>query len=377
MCTKCSGCGETIFDILFLECSNGHCKKLFDLKCLAIKPEVFEAYSEGEKMHWICPECVCSYPKRTNTDSPVRSNTPTMNKTYTSNNDNVNTQRGSGKAASKVDINVKILEELREFRSEVRDRLDKQEKEIQMLIQMVFSSKIDLTELSQNLRVVEEKSKEVVITENQIEKLANMHNETQKMTEKHLRSFAEVLGKKQEIKNRVIKSTSLKGGATKLTKPAVNNPTTSKHGSSNIITQVQHCDLEEEVFEEKGKEDDNWIHVSNKKEKRRSKNVGRGQNTTINTLQASERKKHLHVWRLHPDTSNDTLSAHIKNVCGEDVLPVIERIQHKSERGYASFRVTVSEGAYPKLCQPDAWPLNTEFSEWIWFRKSTNRSNEP
>lgn len=89
-------------------------------------------------------------------------------------------------------------------------------------------------------------------------------------------------------------------------------------------------------------------------------------------IQATERKKHLHVWRLSTETTVEKLISHVKGTCGSDVFVKIEKIKHKTQRDYASFIITVPESAYEKLFQPDIWPVNTEFSEWIWFRKSSS-----
>ena len=48
----------------------------------------------------------------------------------------------------------------------------------------------------------------------------------------------------------------------------------------------------------------------------------------------------------------------------------------KSERDYASFRVGVTLSNFEKLCDPEIWPVNVEYSEWIWFRPNTN-PNQP
>lgn len=126
------------------------------------------------------------------------------------------------------------------------------------------------------------------------------------------------------------------------------------------------------------KEDSNkqgWT-VQNKKGNRRlsGNDIRKGQNTSLTALKGAERKKYLHVWRLHPDTTLDAVTNHIKDVCGSDVVTKIERIKHKTERDYASFIVGVPEQMFTKLNQSEVWPLNAEFSEWIWFRKSERKT---
>ncbi|CAH4037344.1 unnamed protein product [Pieris brassicae] len=50
----------------------------------------------------------------------------------------------------------------------------------------------------------------------------------------------------------------------------------------------------------------------------------------------------------------------------------IEKINHKTERDYASFIIGVPESEYNVLCQPENWPVNIECYDWVWFRRSTN-----
>lgn len=99
--------------------------------------------------------------------------------------------------------------------------------------------------------------------------------------------------------------------------------------------------------------------------------INRGGNTEIKALKVVERKKYLHVWRLEKSTSEESLKEHVKGVLGVDAEISVEKVKQKTERDYASFRVGVNEGSFDKICNPDMWPLNVEYSEWIWFRRST------
>lgn len=126
------------------------------------------------------------------------------------------------------------------------------------------------------------------------------------------------------------------------------------------------------------KVDDNsnndWIEV--KKNNRRSNAIRKGGNNSISSLKAVERRKFLHVWRLNKSTSEDDLKEHIKQTLGRDSEVVIEKLKPKTERDYASFRIGVTLSHFEKLCDPEIWPVNVEYSEWIWFRPNTT-PNQP
>lgn len=93
-------------------------------------------------------------------------------------------------------------------------------------------------------------------------------------------------------------------------------------------------------------------------------------------IQGSERKKHLHVWRLKKDTTTESLEEHVKNICGQGIAISVEKIKHKTERDYSSFIIGVPESKYDVLCQPENWAVNIEFCEGVWFRKTTNKPNK-
>lgn len=117
-----------------------------------------------------------------------------------------------------------------------------------------------------------------------------------------------------------------------------------------------------------------WTEV--RKNNRRSNAIKKGGNNSISSLKAVERRKFLHVWRLNKSTTEEDLREHIKATLGRDSEITIEKLKPKTERDYASFRVGVTLSNFEKLCDPEIWPINVEYSEWIWFRPNTN-PNQP
>lgn len=398
-----------------MKCSSESCNKLYDLKCLAIEQQLFDDFTEEHKEQWVCPECHCANPKRNNADTPVR--TPGMTKKGTTSVDcNVNMQRGSRSKvyARQTEGETELLVELRAFRKEVTSRLDNQDKAIKQLQDLFYSIKTDLNEMQTKMRVIEEKidcdykqnttidgvrgryllSKniETIVTKEQPEVTSAI------MDEKNKKTYAGVSGGRNKSDEKISQS-----GATKLVRSGFGTPIdtlesivistqvnnhrkNSKGGAtkivqeppierneSNILTQSSETDRKEEENE------DNWILVRNRQKRLQSKEIVRGQNTSITQIQAIERLKYLHVWRLHPETTVEKLSTYVKDVCGFEAK--VEKVNHKTERGYASFIISGSEKVYNQLSQPSIWPMNTEFCEWIWFRRynkqpyKTNQTN--
>lgn len=116
-----------------------------------------------------------------------------------------------------------------------------------------------------------------------------------------------------------------------------------------------------------------WMEVNNMK---RNNPIKRGGNKSTLLLKAVERKKFLHVWRLDKSTTEDSLNEYIRNVLGNDIDLKIHKIIPRIEKDYASFKIGLSEENYEKLSHPDIWPVNVEFSEWIWFRRSPASEKE-
>lgn len=114
--------------------------------------------------------------------------------------------------------------------------------------------------------------------------------------------------------------------------------------------------------------DNKWIEVINNKNKRKPVKIGG--NISIATLKAVERKRFLHVWRLEKSTTEDQLKEHIKQILGDDNDVLVEKLKPKTDRDYASFKVGATVSNFEKLCDPEVWPVNVEFSEWVWFRPS-------
>lgn len=162
--------------------------------------------------------------------------------------------------------------------------------------------------------------------------------------------------------------------AVAVTEPAPTQPKSSYAAVANKVASVT-LNKEQQVTTEVGS---NWIEVNRNKQVKVLNPVIKGGNSSNLQIKAVERKKHLHLWRLLPETTTDDLTQYIQSVLGKESYVKVDKINHKTERGYASFRVCVSESNFDQLCNPDIWPSNAEFSEWVWFRGPTaNTNNKP
>lgn len=376
-------------NVPFIECSKKTCNKVFELKCLGIPTENFETYSQEYKDQWVCPECVCSQRKPSrNADTPV-SRTSGPASTF-SRSSNVNTQRGSRiKTAESPMTEQKpnLLEEIKDFRLEVMSRLDSQTSLMENMQEIFNCTKNELQELRLYVKVLEQKVDQVFSLEKQMKELSarNQYLEHQINISKKSQPSGETLKCPKEALN-YSEAICKQPANDKRNKTAASPSAVTSSGAMKTVeipmmgevspAEEQKLSTSEVEMNSKADSNEGWNLVRNNKRKFQSKEVKRGQNSSLKDIQAMERKKHLHVWRLHPETTVESLTTHVKQMCGSEVNVKIEKIKHKTERDYSSFIVGIAEGVYHKLCHPDVWPVNAEFSEWIWFRRSTNRPND-
>lgn len=372
---KCSGCEAKLDASFFMECSQERCKKKFHPKCLALTEEKVEAFTQEYKDKWICPECVCAMPKSGNTNTPVRGTT-SISKTV-SPNSWVNTgNRDSRRNTAEIMVNteIQLLDEIREFRWEVKKQLEEQRNEYILLQNRFINTETELKEVKQILKVVQEKANKVEMLETRIKvligenekleaslKKSQVPNQVEQGSKDLALSFSTVVKDKQVVKNNVARECV----ATKSAAILVNKEQThviSEKKSKNIVS------VEKEQPEKEAK----WTTVTRKKNRFSTSDVKKGGNTSDGIdIQGTEKKKYLHVWRLQKDTTVESVEKHVKKIYVEEVPIKVEQIKHKTERDYASFIIGVPASKYEKLCQPESWAVNIEFAEWVWFRRAT------
>lgn len=138
-------------------------------------------------------------------------------------------------------------------------------------------------------------------------------------------------------------------------------------GNFNTLEQGKSC--QQNIVKNPETVDDGWKKVIRKKAKFTAKTAQTGGNSKISSFQAIQKKKFLHVWSLHPDTSEEAIKEHVKSIIDSEDINV-EKIIPKTRRDYSSFRVGIPESQFDKVNNTDSWPVNTQFNEWIWFRPS-------
>lgn len=384
---KCTGCDAVISDILYMKCEQEGCKKLYHLKCLTLTKEKFEAFTEEYKLNWRCPECVCSIPKRDNSETPVRGN-PVINKTHTPSY--VNTERGSRiskKEITDVDSISKIMREIQEFRCEMKLQMEEQIKEYSLLKHRFINTETELQHLRETMKVVQEKVSTVDELEAKIKLLEEKNEQLQvSLSNKQptkVRSEEKIIEENRETRQvsfaKVVKQNEKevtqkqqiyplgKGVDSVATKPTIIKDN-NKIGIQLIKTTEKNDNQEKEEL---------WTIVQQKKKRYPSSQVIKGGSTATATIQGTEKKKFLHVWRLKKDTTVESLEIYVKGICGQEVAVTVEKIKHRTERDYASFIIGVPESIYDKLCKPECWAINIEFCEWVWFRKTPYKSENP
>ncbi|KAJ8722551.1 hypothetical protein PYW07_003731 [Mythimna separata] len=387
MDTKCSGCDDVIKDYLHMQCSSDKCKKNYHSKCLALTEAQFKAFTQDYLNRWICPECVCTTPKTgNNAETPIRGNTM-MHDTFSPSY--VNTERGSGRRNPKertvTDNGNQMLDELREFRLEVKTRLDEQMKESILLRNQLVNTETELKYVKSILKVVQEKANKVDILETRINELLRKNEQLQSMVtntnkkeksetdRKHntpVMSFAKVVTQNQ---TEVIRSLPAKECVAMKSADIAMSRETPKTGNVSFEESVYIKQKERNSGTE-----EKWTVVNRKKNKYPNSEVRKGGSKEPTEIQGTEKFKYLHVWRLQKETTLENLENHVKKLYGEKLVQIkIEKIKHKTERDYASFIIGVPESKYEILCQPESWAVNIEFCEWVWFRRHTNKPKPP
>lgn len=262
------------------------------------------------------------------------------------------------------DVEAALLVELRQFRSDIITPLDSQAKAITQLQHQFLQTKTDLDSLVKVIKVIESK-----VTQTQNYKSQEPIAEA--VTKSSPTTFAEAVTQNTSPN---ILPTNVASNQYSAKTQKVNKRVATKSARSPV--QLNTTDTVPIMYPSKDVDDGannqtGWTTVRNKKFSRVPKDVTVGNNTEIKTILATERKKHLHVWRLHPATTVEAMTNHVKSICGQDVVLKVEKIRHKTERDYSSFIIGVPEQMYSELNKAEVWPVKAEFKEWIWFRGYT------
>ncbi|KAL4705527.1 hypothetical protein ACJJTC_005359 [Scirpophaga incertulas] len=432
MATKCRACNKIVGEQK-MRCSLADCEKDYDLLCLGIQQKDYDLFTADYKRQWVCPECVGTKRKRIDGNTPVRR--PEHNKISPNSDSNVNKQRGSRKKqpeACSVDINFEenVMTFLKEMRMELRDRLDSQERSMKYIKELCYSTRHDMeefktkfdmfseqqstvsTSLHNDLRLLHDRNQSIELLVTKIEESVNINKKSATLSNEHnmsqLLATGDIVGNSARITfNKSVEQHCRATESSNITDTSQSdNKTTQNIEQLNIPsspelsqkwddsvnechTSAKHCSKisnQGEIRKEMGNApcygtilDQQMTASANKTnglirvQKIKAKEVSRGGNTQLSEIKAQERNKYLHVWRLTSDTTVEKLTSYMQKICGSEIDVQIRKLEHKTPRNYSSFVITVPEKTYELICKPEVWPVNTEFAEWIWFRRPTKK----
>lgn len=142
-------------------------------------------------------------------------------------------------------------------------------------------------------------------------------------------------------------------------------PTSAQRAPAQPTSAQRASGLERDTLPPDDNNEREWTTV--RRRERRPLVILRGTAEECHGLTAIERKRFLHIWSLHPDTSEELVLGYTQAVCPA-VVCTAEKLRSKGD--YASFKVGVPESAFDRLHTENAWPLNTSVKEWEFRRKS-------
>ncbi|KAL4709465.1 hypothetical protein ACJJTC_012802 [Scirpophaga incertulas] len=291
-------------------CSQIKCKKRFHFKCLALTKEKFEALTQEHKDQWICPECVCMMPKSCNTNTPVRGTASTSKTSTPSSFVNI-ADRASRRNAGEIIVcdDTQLLDEIQEFRLEVKSQLEEQRKQYILLQSRFINIETELREKN-----IEEASLKNNQLSNQVKQGSNRGLAS---------SFANAVKDKQVVRHNVAKECVATKSARTVDEGQTRVTNSEKKSKDAVSVQT-------EQLEKKG----NWTTVTRKRSRFSTSEVKKGGNTSGNG------KEKIFTCMAF---AAGNIEKHVKKIYVEEVPITIEQIKHKTERDHASFIIGVPE----------------------------------
>lgn len=427
--TNCNACKGKIVTLEYLECMG--CSALYDISCIGVTVPDFLQLSQETKENWICPECLSTRPKLGNINTPVRApmsvdssearaslggwNTtyvsekePVHNYNNSSVSESVNMVRGAAFKSPKDDLSCgrkEVLDCLNQLRIELSEmRLQNQElpvirEEIKSMSQSLNDMALTIKQLQLSLK---NRDVEIIDLKNSISKLEKTCNSTfskAKVTLSQPTPSSPLPlvpqppnnGVMEAMKAKPLESVDKNVAPLNLDAPITVNRSQPVQEPQRKSKKETYASCLSTGIEKSGPprtysetvatttplytnyerssgqptNSVNWELVTNKKKRTEVKKGCKKEESRIKGL---ERKKHLHVWRLLPSTTDESLTNYVKEICGKDVDVKVIKIKTKTKRDYVSYVISVPESSYDMLCSPEVWAVDVEFAEWIWFR---------
>jgi len=126
---------------------------------------------------------------------------------------------------------------------------------------------------------------------------------------------------------------------------------------------------------------DEWTLVRNKTRRnsdfrpQRKKVIGERNPENSSGLKAVDRRAHLHICKLQPDTSEDDVRNHLSTIGAADYT--VKQLEPKFPQFYSSFHVSIPLGSLDQINNASAWPKGTILSRYHFFRKQIKPEEPP
>lgn len=385
---NCASCKTAIERLELLRCSA--CSGCYHYRCLNVQSAVFREKSDELKRNVKCGDCSNVTRRiRTKDDMPVgvgATAAASFIPTAAVQGDGINSMPDAADvdlcvtSGAKFDLSmfVKVVNE------SVVERMALLEKKIISEIKAAFSaiSKSENDRLRKELSETKEKCLALEVEVESMRKQANKVVKNPKNPPKQpAKKSPPLLTGDAETGTTPSTSSSCENSKTQTSSPVAalvvttdvvpapapdTRPTKLSYAAAAMSTKIANREDHQEQA---------WIEVNANKKKLNP--IKKGGNTSILQIKAVERKKYFHIWRLVSETTEEDLSQYVQEVLGKGNCLKVDKIRHKIEKRYASFRICVSEANFDKLCNPDIWPRDAEYSEWIWFRDPEYTKSQP
>lgn len=391
---SCVSCKNPIERLELLKCSG--CQDKYHYGCLNISSAAFREQAEKLRRTVKCESCLNVTRRiRVTDDTPIRGGNAAMQKQMPVDMDQSlegSTTVGLGNSTlPKLDsvfdmsvfinmINEAVAAKIASLETKFADVFTAKICTLETkLIQEIQAARVPTTEERENLQLkaeLKEAKGEITLLHAELQDLkskleaSQVANKSLKQATKNKKTRTDNIVQTElpMISSENLSITSIESTASSIA--VVTSPATQP--------MISYAAVASKVPDASGKErskpttDGDWIEVKTKKT---LDVVKKGGNNSKLIIKAVERKKHLHVWRLLPETTTENLTEYIKSLLGEEEYIKVDKINQKTKRSYSSFRICVSESNYEKLCDANVWPSNVEYCEWTWFRRVTDKTS--
>ena len=88
-------------------------------------------------------------------------------------------------------------------------------------------------------------------------------------------------------------------------------------------------------------------------------------------IRAMDKKAHLHLLHMHPDTTEESVAGHLQSLNLSDCM--VFKIKSRSPNSYSSFRITMPFDMLNKVNSPSIWPKGAKIQRYRFFHRPASR----